>query len=78
MGLLECGSLRINISACTSACRGKTGYVWISLDPTKAKPTLRGDGGGVVAKPNTNMTQFILGPIFSGSKIDMNVVIDPN
>lgn len=36
VGLLECGSLRINISVCTSACGGKTGYVWISLDPTKA------------------------------------------
>ena len=43
--ILFCGSLRISLSTGKNAGRGKVAYIWISLDPAKAGPTL---GGGVV------------------------------
>jgi len=41
-----CGSRGISFSTGRNADRGKAVYIWISVDPAKAGPTL--GGGGVV------------------------------
>lgn len=44
--ILFCGSFGFSLSIDRGAGRGKTAYIWISLDPAKARLTL--EGGGVV------------------------------
>ena len=39
---VSCGSRGISLSTGRDAGRGKAAYIWISLDPAKAGPTLRG------------------------------------
>jgi len=72
--ILYCGSSRINLSTGKNACRGKVAYIWISRNPVKAEPTLRGGGVVITIYEGIKLALDLLNTLICGPTVMISTV----